>query len=512
MKNMEVMKYNSNLIRILSNYVGKLWGLLAVFICVPFYIKFLGIESYAVIGFYTLVVALISFADAGMSSAITREFALNEKKYYKKFILYRIEKFYWLILLFISISIIYFSDLIAQSWLKVEGINIIDLKNYIILIALGASVQMASSLYYGALFGLGEQVKANNYQIIWTTFKSLFVIFLLKYYSSLYLFFIWQIVCNFIYVTLLRFEVLKNLNVDKINFKDKLNKLVFPERIYKYIGGMALVAIISSISSQLDKIVISYFYSLKLFGYYSMISLLAQIPVFVTMPIASFIFPLLSKFADNKKENKMFDITFEKFIFLLYLAIIPISIFICFYPLEILHTWSRVEFDSIESNDLVFLVQSLTLGSLFLAMQFPFYYSLLANSETRYTVYQGIVQLIIGVPLLLFIAKFYPLKYVGISWLIINICGFIYLLALCSSRYINQTNVQLLIKYIFPNFIFSIIFGCLGYFFYVNFSIPYFLIVFINVFIVFLSIIVWNNKMESREIFSFKHIYDFPKG
>ncbi|MEQ1093536.1 lipopolysaccharide biosynthesis protein [Acinetobacter johnsonii] len=509
MKNMKVVKYNSNLIKILSNYVGKLWGLLAVFICVPFYIKFLGVESYAVIGFYTLVVALISFADAGMSSAITREFALDEKNYYKKFILYRIEKFYWLILLLISIFIIYFSDLIAQSWLKVEGINIIDLKNYIILIALGASIHMASSLYYGALFGLGEQVKANNYQIIWTTFKSLFVIFILQYYSSLYLFFIWQIVCNFIYVAILRFEVLKNLNVDKIIFKDKL---VFPDRIYKYIGGMALVAIISSISSQLDKIVISYFYSLKLFGYYSMISLLAQIPIFVTMPIASFIFPLLSKFSDNKNENKMFDITFEKFIFLLYLAIIPISIFICFYPLEILHTWSRVEFDSIVSNDLIFLVQSLTLGSLFLAMQFPFYYSLLANSETKYTVYQGIVQLIIGIPLLLFIAKFYPLKYMGISWLIINICGFIYLLILCTGRYVNQTNTQLLIKYIFPNFILSILLGCFGYFFYVKFSIPYFFIVLINVLIVFLSIIVWNNKMESRRIFSFKHIYDFPKG
>jgi hypothetical protein len=41
------------------------------------YIHYLGIESYAIIGFYTLLLGIISFADAGMSSAIIKEFSLQ---------------------------------------------------------------------------------------------------------------------------------------------------------------------------------------------------------------------------------------------------------------------------------------------------------------------------------------------------------------------------------------------------------------------------------------------------
>jgi O-antigen/teichoic acid export membrane protein len=34
---------------IIANYVGKIWGIISVFVFVPFYINILGIESYAVI-------------------------------------------------------------------------------------------------------------------------------------------------------------------------------------------------------------------------------------------------------------------------------------------------------------------------------------------------------------------------------------------------------------------------------------------------------------------------------
>lgn len=34
---------------ILANYIGKIWGIISVFVFVPFYIKLLGINSNAVI-------------------------------------------------------------------------------------------------------------------------------------------------------------------------------------------------------------------------------------------------------------------------------------------------------------------------------------------------------------------------------------------------------------------------------------------------------------------------------
>ncbi len=52
---------------------------------------------------------------------------------------------------------------------------------------------MIATLYSGAMFGLGKQVEANFYQIVWTTCKSLLVVLLFALInSSLYIFFIWQ--------------------------------------------------------------------------------------------------------------------------------------------------------------------------------------------------------------------------------------------------------------------------------------------------------------------------------
>lgn len=508
---MAIININSNLIKILSNYLGKIWSLLSVFIFVPVYIKFLGVENYAIIGFYSLILALISFADAGMSSAITREFSLDKNNLYKLSILKKIEKIYWLVLTFICILIFLSSGVIAKKWLTSENIIYYDLKNYVILIGIGTCIQMISSIYFGALFGLGKQVKANNFQIIWTTARSVFVVILFIIFKpSLYVFLIWQIFCNIIYVTLLRYSVIKDLNIGLTEIKNLTNKI--PPEIIKYIGGMTIVAIISAINSQADKLIISYFYSLKTFGYYTMVSTLSQIPVFITMPMASFIFPLLTKFSENKEYYENFEIVFKKFVFLLYLIIIPVSILFCFFPVEIFSLWIKTTFDIDFLSKLPILSCTLILGSLFLAMQFPFYYTLLANSQTKYTVYQGIVQVFFGVPILYFFAKSGDLKYVGLSWFLINFCSFVYLMYICFKYYLRFKSIYFVKKYIITPVLISILIGILGHYLYLQTNIKFYFIFIPATISSFFLVLIIDNFFENRSYFSFKHLYDFPRG
>ena len=128
---------NSNLGRLISNYVTRIWGLFSVFLFIPIYIKYLGIESYAVIGFYALLLGIVSFADAGMSSAVTKEFSKPSPINQKYSVLKIIEKNYILICIIISLSVLFCSDFIATYWLKSDGINIIDLSLYVKLIGIG---------------------------------------------------------------------------------------------------------------------------------------------------------------------------------------------------------------------------------------------------------------------------------------------------------------------------------------------------------------------------------------
>ena len=89
---------------IIANYIGKIWGIISVFLFVPFYIKLLGIESYAVINFYTVVLTIMYFADGGLSATLNREIARTTDKKYIGNMLFTIEKVYLAICLFIIIK------------------------------------------------------------------------------------------------------------------------------------------------------------------------------------------------------------------------------------------------------------------------------------------------------------------------------------------------------------------------------------------------------------------------
>lgn len=506
---MHIIHSDSNIIRILSNYIGKLWNIFSVFLLVPVYVYYLGLENYGIISFYAVVLGVIGFADAGMSSVIIREFALDEKSSSKHHILRKVEAIYWGIVILICSLIALFSAIIADKWLVSEHINFLDLRNYIILIGIGASFQLVSSVYFGALFGLGKQISANIYQIVWTTCKSLFVIVLFEIIdSNLYVFLIWQIACNIAYIVFLRWRVVKKLKEDKLSIIPIPFSHPIPERIWTYMGGMTLVSIISAINLQSDKLVISYFFSLKIFSFYSMASILSQIPVMISAPLASFVFPIYSKFVQKTDEFKA---VFQTFTTLCYLFIFSSSFLIFFYPLELFSLWSRQTVDQYLAKELNLLIKFLVLGSMFLAMQFPFYYALLANSKTKYTVYQGLFQVLVGVPLLIFFAKSYGVKYTGVPWLLINLFAFIYLMIICLKKYLHISIIDFILRYILIQVVVGFSIAWLGHVIYQLYSIPFFIVFLLSGTLSFFLILMLGNVIDKRKLLSYKHLYNFPR-
>src|ERR1019366_6555691 len=63
---------------VVANLIGRLWSSLMNFAFVPFYIKFLGIEAYGLIGFFVSLLAVFFVLDMGLSTSINRELARLE--------------------------------------------------------------------------------------------------------------------------------------------------------------------------------------------------------------------------------------------------------------------------------------------------------------------------------------------------------------------------------------------------------------------------------------------------
>jgi O-antigen/teichoic acid export membrane protein len=402
---------------ILANYAGKLWSFVSIFLFIRLYIDILGIQSYAVINFYTVILGLLAFADAGLTATLNRELAREGEKKDKANLVFTFERIYFVLCTFMVILIFLSSDFIASEFLKSEQFSHTKISYFIKLMGVGIGFQLISTLYEGGLMGLQKQVLTNKIRVFWSLFRSGIVIFPLYFFPNLETYFVWQIFCNFFFFLVLKINLDRNLKTEtKPFFSKELLK-----NIWKYALGMMGIAFISAINIQIDKLVTSKLLDLKSFGYYSLASTISQIPVLVVAPIIVAVFPSLSNSVSNKNNLKL-KTDFHKFSFILILITLPIVACLFLYASQIMTLWTgNVEIAESVSN----IIKVLSIGGFFFCIQIMPYHIALAHGHTRISILSGIFSLIFIIPLIIYFIKEYNMIGAAIPWLLVNFTTFI---------------------------------------------------------------------------------------
>jgi len=418
---------------VIANYGGKAWTFLSIYIFIPLFIKFLGIEAYAVIGFYTLILGIVSFVDIGLSATITREFARNINFSEKYSILLIVERLYAFICLGVGIVIFFLSPLIAEKWLTANSIPTLELIYYLKWIGAGVAVQVFSSVFFGGLMGLHKQVTANVIQTSWGILRyggAILLFVVVK--PTLEVFFIWQFICNVLYVLVLRTSLIRNLKKGGTQLVKVLHSL--PKETWKYVGGMALIALISAINIQADKIVTSSVFNLDQFGYYTLASTLSKLVLVVGTPIGIAIFPVFAKLVSEMKYEDLIS-SFERFGFLLNIVVLSVGIGVCLYAPQIVIIWTgKHTFSPAIIHEISLITRLLSIGGICLALQLMPFYLLLAKGETKYTIWQGMAQITFMIPAFYFFVKRWGMVGAGIPWAIINFGGMVYLYGILAKK------------------------------------------------------------------------------
>lgn len=115
---MSILKKN-----IIANFGGKAWAGLIQLLFVPFYIKFLGMEAFGLIGFFIMLQGLLGLLDLGLSTTLNRELACrsaNNNAHEVKDLVRTMEWIYWPIAIVIAVGIIVVAPWIARSWVNVK--------------------------------------------------------------------------------------------------------------------------------------------------------------------------------------------------------------------------------------------------------------------------------------------------------------------------------------------------------------------------------------------------------
>lgn len=410
---MSVIKQN-----IIANFGGKAWQALMSLAFVPLYIKFMGIESYGLVGIFASLLALFGLLDMGLSTTLNREMArlsaLPDKAREMRNLVRTLELPYWGMAFLIGIAVVGLSGPIAHYWVKADKLTPGTVEQALMIMGGVVAFRWPVSLYSGGLMGLQRQVLLNGINIFSATLRGLGAVLVLWLISpTIQAFFAWQIFISMVQVSLAAFFLWHSLPTSshRSHFK---KELLF--RIWRFAVGMTGISITSIILTQTDKIVLSKILPLEMFGYYTLATVVASALYGFIGPVFSALFPRFSQLVSLNDQIGLKEL-YHKSCQFMSVMILPAAIVVSFFSSELLLLWTGDPVTVTNTHSIVSLLIIGTalngLGNLPFALQ-------LAHAWTKLALYGNIIASIVLVPMIYFLAQQYGVVGAASAWVILN--------------------------------------------------------------------------------------------
>jgi len=325
-----------------ANLTGSAWAMLVQLVCVPLYIKFLGIEAYGLIGFYMMLQAMLQVLDLGLSPTMNREMARYsvqpERADEARDLVRTLEVGYWLIGIVVGAALVAASPWIATHWIKASNMPARSVRQAVTLMGILTVFQWPVSFYQGGLMGLRKQVLFNVLRIIAATVSNGGAVLVLWLASlTIQAFFLWLVATNAIMVVCWTIFLWKSLpyapRAPQFNFGILRN-------IRRFAAGMSGIAVFSLILGQADKIVLSRVFTLTVFGYYTIAGVFGAGLVMVVSSVFNTVFPRFSALVAQGDEEAIIRL-YHRATQLMLLLIIPLTSVLALFSSEVLQLWTR---------------------------------------------------------------------------------------------------------------------------------------------------------------------------
>lgn len=278
---------------IIANYIGQGWVAIIGIAFIPYYINFLGVEAYGVIGIYAIFTACLGLLDMGLTPMLGREMARFSGGAYGSVVirdLLRSVELIALAILLLIFSVFYvFSDVMTRYWVKTDDLNIESISQAFIIMGFVSGVRFVEGIYRSAILGLQQHVLFNTLNVILATFRAVGAIGVLAVVSpTLSAFFIWQALVSVVSAATLSAVTYAQLpSIDRMA-RPSLSVL---RPVWRYASGMMGITLVSLLLTQVDKIILSGTLPLSEFGTYVLASTIAAGLFFVIGPINQAIYP-----------------------------------------------------------------------------------------------------------------------------------------------------------------------------------------------------------------------------
>jgi O-antigen/teichoic acid export membrane protein len=391
---------------------------------IPLYIKFMGVESYGLIGIFATLQAIFVILDMGLSATLTREMArlsvLPSREQEMRNLVRSLEIIYWFVAIFIGLSIMAISPFIAHHWVKAGQLSPQSIEQALRIMGFAMALQWPASFYSGGLTGLQRQVLLNVINIGMATLRGAGAVLILWLLSpTIQAFFSWQIIISIINTCLLSFFLWHMLphTEKRATFQKQL--LI---GIWRFAAGMSGISILATILTQLDKIILSKMLTLEMFGYYTLAGVFAMSLYRLIGPVYSAIYPRFTQLVSLADQDGLKKLYHESCQFMSVL-ILPVSVVVSMFSYEIMLIWTQNQVTAEKSHALVsILICGTALNGL---MNIP-YGLQLAHGWTRLALSANLIAIIMLAPMIVFMTFHYGALGGASVWVILN-CGYVFI-------------------------------------------------------------------------------------
>jgi O-antigen/teichoic acid export membrane protein len=411
------MSLKTNLI---FNYIGQAWVGLMGLAFIPIYVKYLGIEAYALVGIFIAFQAWLQLLDMGMSAAISREmarFSADEQSSSRGLsdLLRTVEVINLVLASIVAIGFMLSSAWIATSWLKASNVCVSAIEQSLCLMGIGLAARLMEGIYKSALLGLQRQVLLNSINMFFATFKwggSAAVLVFTK--ADVLHFFAWHAFAAIVSAAVLGLGTYKKLPRSDHKARFSTDAIY---GIWKFAGGVFCITLLGLLLTQIDKVLLSKLISLSEFGYFSLASTVSGSLTLLIYPVTQAYYPKFCEFVVRMEESKLID-SFHQSSQIITTVVGSLSWVLIFFSETILAIW-------ISDADVVLnsasILRLIALGNLLNSFLWIPHQAQLAHAWTSLSVKVNVIAVCIMIPAILLFVPQYGALAAARLWCTLNV-------------------------------------------------------------------------------------------
>lgn len=430
---------NPVLRNIIANYASQIYVIVLGLAVVPLYLKYMGIEAYGLVGFFTMLQAWMTLFDFGFAPALGREaskFKAGEiSDATLNLFLFVLERAF----IFLGACLIFFcwvsGDWVASAWLKLSGASQQDASTSIAIVGVIFSFRLLSGLYRSALLGMENQVEANVVLVFATTLRSVFVLPILIWVSnSVIAFFTFQLFATIVETGFLKIVLRRSLPARQI---EKMRWRALTE-LLRFSGGVAFLAWIWVATSQVDKLILSHLLPLKEYAEFILAATVAFGVYSLVTPLQQAILPRLVIFSVQNKCAE-FASLYHLTTMLMVAVVTGVAGTIAAYPEQVMYAWTG---ERALAERVAEILRWYAAGTGFMAVAGMSYVLQAAKGSLGLHIKGNILSLLFLIPSLIVSTLHFGAVGAAMSWAVVNLFFLIFWTGIVHRKFLPELTIR----------------------------------------------------------------------